>query len=375
MSSSAYNRLADSRRRGNGGGQGGRLRPDRRSRGFTLVELLVVIAILGVLIALLLPAVQAVREASRRTQCANNMKQLGVAMLNFESRKQHLPVGSIVKKDVKTFQAFGADGVFANAFTQMLDDIEQTSIAGQYDRNRPWYMQRAEIARTPISVLVCPSVVADNPVTDEFIEFAATSIESPIGTALARTDYVLSKGASDAFCGTPWNIPDSERGLFDYSLVVKMAAVTDGASNTFAIGEGGGGLLCQNPGCESADMPSPIFSGEAYEARQFWIGSGNVAGVLKSFKWASAGHLACTVDRLNKHPVTQFLFNEKDNVRSCLGTLSDPANTHRTPNFRSEHSGGGNFTYADGSVHFLGDEIDLTPYRSRSTVAGADAVD
>jgi prepilin-type processing-associated H-X9-DG protein len=212
----------------------------------------------------------------------------------------------------------------------------------------------------------------ENPIVDAFFEFAAKSIESPMGTALARTDYVLSKGVSDAFCETPWEIPDEERGLFDYSLSVKLSAVTDGASNTLAIGEGSGGLLCQDPGCEAPDMPKPTFAGEPYQARQFWIGSGNVGGVLRTFRWASAGHLASTLDRLNKRPVTQFLFDERDKVRNCRGTLTNPANTHRVPNFRSDHPGGANFTFADGSVHFVADGIDMAAYRASSTMAGAE---
>jgi prepilin-type processing-associated H-X9-DG protein len=155
--------------------------------------------------------------------------------------------------------------------------------------------------------------------------------------------------------------------------------VTDGLSKTFAVGEGASGsrwILCRNPGCTTPDMPPWIpklnATGEAYLARQFWIGSGNVSSVLKSFSWCAGGHFACTVDPLNKWPVTQFLFDDSDKVRSCMGTLSQPSNTHRVPNFRSNHPGGGNFMMADSSVHFVAENIAKDGYRALSTIAGND---
>ncbi|MEZ6072266.1 MAG: DUF1559 domain-containing protein [Pirellulales bacterium] len=193
------------------------------------------------------------------------------------------------------------------------------------------------------------------------------------------TDYVFSKGASDAFCERPLQMPDMERGMFDYNLEMTIARIKDGTSNTFAVGEGAGGIhwkLCSSPECETADLPEPIptFSESPYFARQFWIGSGNVATVLDSFKWASTGHFACTVDKLNKNPVTQFLFDDRDKTRNCLGTLSNSANTHRVPNFRSDHSGGANFTFTDGSVRYVSDKIALDTYRAMSTVAGGEPI-
>src|SRR5689334_12420178 len=97
---------------------------DRRS-GFTLVELLVVIAIIGILIALLLPAVQAAREAARRTQCLNNLKQLGVAAHNFLSAKKHFPSSSLGKRPVDATNSTGQNG---SALYQMLPYLEEQSL-------------------------------------------------------------------------------------------------------------------------------------------------------------------------------------------------------------------------------------------------------
>jgi prepilin-type N-terminal cleavage/methylation domain-containing protein len=351
-----------------------------RGRGqraaFTLVELLVVIAIIGVLTALLLPAVQSARESARRITCGNNLRQLAVGAQNFESNARRLPVGSIVRHDLKTSEAFGVDGVFANGLTEMLPFLEQPGLAGQYDPKKTWYMQEAAVASAVIPVFVCPSVAErENPTDDAFFEFAALTIESPIGRVLGTTDYIFSKGASDAFCQNPLDMPSSELGMFDYNLRLKTSMVEDGLSNTFAMGEGAGGLMCRNPGCLTPDMPTPdkLYSSVPYQARQYWIGSGNVRKIQKRFGWSSAGHFGCTVDRLNKQPVTQFLFDDGA-PPSCLGTLSNASNRHRVPNFRSDHAGGAYFALGDGAVLFVDEQIDMDVYRARSTIAGSESM-
>ena len=347
------------------------------SAGLTLVEVLVVIAIIGILVALLLPAVQAAREASRRAACVNNLRQLGIAVHNHEATRRTLPIGSVIDTDPRTHQLFAVDGVFANGFTQLLAYLEETALADAYDFGQAWYFQDTSVASARIATLECPSSgTKPNPMPDEFFRFGARTIESPIGDLLGITDYVFSKGASDAFCATPRAIPDNERGMFDYNLRVAISDITDGMSKTFALGEAAGGphwSLCQNPGCDTPDMPEAIF--EPDFARQYWIGSGNVAGILANFQWGSAGHLAATVDRLNKSPVTHFLFDNRDQQPNCLGTLNNSANTHRVPNFRSDHLGGGNFLYGDGAVHFVAEDIELATYRALSTVAGNEVSD
>jgi prepilin-type N-terminal cleavage/methylation domain-containing protein/prepilin-type processing-associated H-X9-DG protein len=354
---------------------------DATSHGFSLIELLVVIAIIGALIALLLPAIQSARESGRRASCFNNLHQLGISIEQYRGANQgYYPIGSVVKPDKTRRGSVGNDGVFANAFTQMLPYFEETSIASRYENKKTWYTQKPEIAGSVITILICPScTIPTTTLNDEGLGYFAGAIRSKIGTVFARTDYVFSKGASDAFCGRPGEIPVSERGLFDYNLRVKD--VSDGTSKTFAVGEGAGGpewLLCRDPGCTAPDMPPPIAAWETiYTARQYWIGSGNLGGLLKYYGYASAGPFACTVDRLNKKPVTQFLFDDDDEthtaVRNCQGTLSiKEANTDRVPNFRSDHPGGANFLMGDGSVQFIEEGIDLAPYRAYSTLAGAD---
>jgi prepilin-type N-terminal cleavage/methylation domain-containing protein len=351
-----------------------------RKHGFTLVELLVVIAIIGILLAILLPAIQAARESARRISCANNLKQLGLAIQNHHDVHKRYPMGSVVKPHLKTDVLFKADGVFANGFTEMLPYLEERAIADQYDYTKPWYMQQAAIARTPIAVFNCPSNVrGPAPYKDPLIEFMAGWFKSPIGDTLATTDYIMSKGASDSFCGMPQDIPGSERGMFDYNLLVHYRHVKDGTSKTFAIGEGAGGPhwpLCSSPYCESADLPEPseAYSASRY-ARQFWIGGGNMVKIHAKFRWAATGHLGCTVRELNRTPITHFLYDDIAGGGNCLGTLSrGTENTHRVPNFRSDHPGGGYFLFADGAVHFIDEGVDLKTYRGLSTIAGSEMV-
>src|SRR5262249_47852710 len=139
------------------------LQPSSPRRGFTLVELLVVIAIIGVLVALLLPAIQAAREAARRSSCTNNMKQLGLAMQNFHDTKKHLPSA--------TRPARNSSPPRLGVFTQLLPFFEEQNIYDQYDFNLNWSNPNASAPKTipnaklvglRLPVFVCPTT-PDNP--------------------------------------------------------------------------------------------------------------------------------------------------------------------------------------------------------------------
>lgn len=356
----------------------------RNRRGFTLVELLVVIAIIGILIALLLPAVQAAREAGRRSQCTNNLKQIGLALLNYESTNNCYPMGLLTDDDMDfTGAIFGVDGVYSNGFVMILPHLEQDNLKTLYNSNRPWYLQSPQVARTTINVYNCPSNTNKNdPFTDPLLQEAANTLGAPVGGTFGLTDYIFSKGTADGFCDTPVKIHSSERGLFDSGMVMRISGVRDGTSNTFAVGEGAGGehwALCEDIGCSTpSTIMNPIWGathGNTYYARQPWIGAGNVNFGRDNFQWLATGGFGCTVEPLNKWPVTHFLFHIPAPDDDCRGSLRNPSSLHRVPNFRSDHRGGGNFLLGDGSVHFVNDSIDRTVYRGLSTAMANEVFD
>src|SRR5215213_8362448 len=151
-----------------------------RLRGFTLVELLVVIAIIGILVALLLPAIQAAREAARRSQCINNLKQFGIGLLNYHNSNNAFPKGWLVKG--------GADGYFANGNTKILPYLEETSLHSIYDQKKAWYDQSKEVATTVVPIFNCPSTGEPNP-------YEYLPLKSLIDNwTFATSDYAYCKG-------------------------------------------------------------------------------------------------------------------------------------------------------------------------------------
>ena len=184
-------------------------------RGFTLVELLVVIAIIGILIGMLLPAVQAVREAARRTQCMNNLRQLALASLNFESAHMHFPPGVLDEDDDLT-------EALRNGWVDMLPFMEQNNIYDQYDLNSDWKTGiNAELAKIQIPVLRCPSNSSSN-----FDQFG--------GVEGAISDYAMSKGPSASLVSVK-RVPSV--GMFGVNSETSFAAIRDGSSNVYLLGE------------------------------------------------------------------------------------------------------------------------------------------
>ncbi len=251
-----------------------------RRMGFTLIELLVVIAIIAILIGLLLPAVQKVREAAARTQCANNLKQISLAAQNYDSAMGKLPPGVLGPGPGAGF-SFAYPHVGCLAF--LLPYIEQQNIynllvptpSATMVMPNGWWSNASYwgACQRPIKTYICPSdpqpAINYNTTQGTFITlycdasddtFTGGYIPNPSGSAIARTNYVPSGGALGFGSDTFWGIYP---GPFTSGQSTRVGAMPDGTSNTIFFGEALGGS--GGPGTPPRDF---AFS---------WMGSGSMA--------------------------------------------------------------------------------------------------
>ena len=328
----------------------------RRSRGFTLIELLVVIAIIAVLIALLLPAVQQAREAARRTQCKNNMKQLGLAAFNYESTYSRFPAAG---KGID----FGKINLFAfptSTFTQLLPYTDQAPLYNTF--NFGWHYSNsansnnAAAAKTKIPAFLCPS----NAITAsdskgygqvDYMPVAFVDIDPVTGARNGQNG--TAGGANGTTLGAT---KDSVFGLFGN----RTADTTDGLSNTVAIVEQSGrpsnlvgkytaGVYIGGaPGWNTADMTG---ASGLNTAPNRWADSDSGAGVSGQNNSPYLGSVLPVING-NKVPVggpTQCPWTQNN-----CGPNNEPF---------SLHTGGVHATLGDGSVRFISENVDINTAR------------
>ncbi|RIK76095.1 MAG: hypothetical protein DCC67_14370 [Planctomycetota bacterium] len=346
-----------------------------RRRGFTLVELLVVIAIIGVLVALLLPAIQAAREAARRSSCINNLKQYGLALQNYHGAKGSFPPGAMMKQK--------PTDVYANANCLLLPYFEQASLAKLYDNSRQWEDQAPHVGATPIAIFSCPSSSAINPFRDPVLGSVIDNTEYALG------EYAFSMGYTDAFCARegvkPGFIPPSAQGMFNVAFGASIKQITDGTSNTLAVGDASNDprwKVCHLANCKETDLTIGP-TGAIPTAETGWIiGEPNSTSFFKALGPRGSTY-ACTVEPINKSPVTDtFLdiiqygvdFGAFKNDSSHYCKASYEGGKHSVSNYRSDHPGGANFAFADASVRFLDESVAMATYRALSTIAGDEVV-
>jgi prepilin-type N-terminal cleavage/methylation domain-containing protein/prepilin-type processing-associated H-X9-DG protein len=331
-------------------------RSTRRS-AFTLVELLVVIAIIGILLALLLPAIQAAREAARRSQCKNNLKQLGLAVLNYESSKKRLPPSVEINAKTMVGTANGAWGVHGH----ILPYVEEESLRNLVDINVNWDTQQA-ISNVRIPIYSCPS------------DWPAAEVRDPGSPKplLFATTYGFNMGT--------WFVYDPATntggdGVFYPNSFTRLAKVSDGTSKTLMVAEVKAWThYTRNGGPSSTIIPKNVDEASSV------VASGS--------EYKNTGHTEWPDGRVHHTGITATMtpnafvkytkgaevldadFNSWQEGKN--GTTGQP--TYAIITSRSYHSGTVNATMTDGSVQSIGNDIDLLVWRAKATRAGGEVV-
>lgn len=312
--------------------------PPQKNQGFTLVELLVVIAIIGILIGLLLPAVQAAREAARRTQCSNNLKQLGLALQNYHDVHLVLPHNGLYWHEGSNTMARLGPSVFV----KLLPFIEQSALYDQIDtkeRNMDAvWIGAVKLWTIKVGALRCPSDPFGSSTYNEGTTNYAPSTGSqdvPSGGGCSEYETntfgtgTLDWGGNYTSHFSSYRGEDVSGPFAGYAWAARLGDMLDGTSNTIAIGE-------IRPAC------AYYFGQSGYgwcEANGFWFAT-----------TAPINYPTCPREGPG---------NNGTPTQNC-----NSWNVYNTPwGFKSLHPGGAQFVFADGSVHFLSQTIDYRNYQ------------
>lgn len=379
-------------------------RISRQRAAFTLVELLVVIAIIGVLVSLLLPAVQKIRESANRTQCQNNLRQIALALHGFHDAKKAFPQNVRPKSALDTT-------VRERWFTQILPYLEQAPLWNAYDPTTNWEstgpngftvtppgtawtdynsatppangVGNLAVTSMPLKIAQCPSA----PMPDRYDNDPAGGIGSPSNGStgwnpatnppiVAVTDYAGVYGVHPLFGSAngltivnPYGVITNQNSKVGETGKVTMTDITDGTSNTIMIAESAGRpYLFNNGGVrQGLDLTANVVDGGGWcrPASEIWvIGFADKAGTIPGGKYAI--NYANGINCGNGTPGSA--------VYPSGVPTGDALGTDGSGQIYAFHGTGANFAFADGSVHFIDQDVSAAVLAALVTRANADAI-
>ncbi len=316
--------------------------------GFTLVELLVVISIIGILMGLLLPAVNSARESARRLQCSNNIKQMALATLGYEQQNKRFPPAATAASSPTNAGSYSATNVKPNWIVLCLPNMDQQALYDEImmmvkqNTSSPYLDQditlnnssnqvtMSKCRKTEIAFFKCPS---DANSRTQYVNGSKSWARSNYGANAGLRNLQYTADSSI------WQLT-SVRGVMAAGVSISIDEITDGASNTVLLGELRAGILTQ-------------------DVRGTWGITGAGANVI-------AGHGFVGDDR-----GPNALFNEADDIINCSSVLTQAervqlkmpccqsCNQNTQSTMRSMHAGGVHCAFADGSTHWISDNIEM----------------
>ncbi|MCA9083331.1 MAG: DUF1559 domain-containing protein [Planctomycetaceae bacterium] len=303
-----------------------------RARGFTLIELLVVIAIIAILIALLLPAVQQAREAARRTQCKNNLKQIGLALHNYHDIHNCFPPGYTARNISGSAMASAETGPgYAWSFA-ILPQIDQANLTGTVDTNlnADAPANLSAIQDKVLPAFLCPTDPAPN--NFDVVDGSGNTITLP------TSNYPGIAGYTNVTMS-----PGQGTGIFYRNSKIRFRDITDGTSNTICVGER----------MHKHNFNPPM---APVDANSTWYAA--IPGVTRP-----AGMMSMPM--MTEGPASMILGHVGQSPMMGMPAMQrTPNTTNHIVHFSSQHVGGVQFLLCDGSTHFISENIDYNTFRN-----------